>query len=215
MADLNVQPRKKGSILPWLLLALGIIALIFLLARSCNKDKVPATPVVADSTTTTTTSTSTNNAAAAAASGDWNNVDFNAPAVHYEEISDRNVEVRGNDQYAIYGLGENILFDKGNATIRPDAEKNLRTIASSIGKRYNGGAVRVYGHTDSQGSSGANQDLSAQRAEAVRTWLEKNGSIAAGNLSVHPQGESNPTATNATAEGRQENRRVEIVARRP
>jgi outer membrane protein OmpA-like peptidoglycan-associated protein len=203
MAELNVQPKKSTNILPWILLLLGLAALIWFLTR--NKDDKE----VADNTTTTTTqnSTSTNNATA-----DWNSIDFNAPAVNYEEITDRNINVRGNESYGIYGVGENILFDEGKATIRSDAEANLKQIVSSIDKRYNGGNVRVYGFTDAQGSAGANKELAQQRADAVKAWLQSNG-VDAARISVNAIGESQPVATNSTEEGRQQNRRVEIVAR--
>jgi hypothetical protein len=61
-------------------------------------------------------------------------------------------------------------------------------------------------------SAGSNKELAEQRAEAVRAWLAKNGNMSEGNISVHPVGESQPTASNATEQGRQKNRRVEIVA---
>jgi outer membrane protein OmpA-like peptidoglycan-associated protein len=217
MADLHVQPKKKGSILPWILLVLVVLGLIILLSRGCNKDKDTTTPVPVTDSTTTTTTTTTNNIAdssAPTANAGWNDVDFNAPTVKYEEISNKDIEVRGNDRYAIYGLGENILFDEGKSTLRPEATKNLQQIAASIQKRYGSGPVGIYGYTDATGGSGTNQQLSAQRTEAVRSWLAQNGSISADRLSLHPQGESNPAASNSTEAGRQQNRRVEIVARR-
>ncbi|HVF80510.1 MAG TPA: OmpA family protein [Flavisolibacter sp.] len=204
MAELNVQPKKSTSILPWILLLLGIAALIWFLTR--NKDE--NTTVATTATTSDTVQSTSNNTASA----DWNSVDFNAPAVNYEEITDRNINVRGNNSYGIYGVGENILFDEGKATIRPDAETNLKQIVGSIGKRYNGGEVRVYGFTDAQGSAGFNKDLAQQRADAVKSWLSSNG-FDAGRISVNAIGEGQPVASNSSEEGRQQNRRVEIVAR--
>ncbi len=55
--------------------------------------------------------------------------------------------------------------------------------------------------------------MAEKRAEAVKDWLVKNGSIGSERLSLHPVGEAAPAATNATAEGRRLNRRVEIVAK--
>jgi outer membrane protein OmpA-like peptidoglycan-associated protein len=204
MADLNVQPKKQTSILPWILLLLGVAALIWFLTR--DKDGAVATDTITD-TTTTNISTSNNTAVA-----DWDGVDFNAPAVNYEEITDRNINVRGNDSYGIYGMDETILFGVDKATIRPEAEANLKEIAASIGKRYNAGDIRVYGFTDAQGSAGYNKDLAQQRADAVKAWLQSNG-IDAGRISVNAIGEAQPVATNNTEAGRKENRRVEIVAR--
>ena len=207
MADLNVQPKQKKSILPWLLLALGIIALLFFLMRGCNNDKSKDATV--DSTVAATTPAADTGTKSLA----WGNVDFNAPAVSYEEITDKNINVRGNSDFGIYDLGENILFDEGKNTIRTDAEQNLKQIANSIGKRYKGASVRVFGYTDSIGSAGYNKELAEQRALAVQNWLVKNGSISQDKISLEPVGEAHPVATNATEAGRQQNRRVEIVAK--
>ena len=205
MANLDVQPKKK-SILPWLLLGLGVLALIFALLRGHNK---------------TTTTVVTNDSAAAAtapansvsATGSWDSVNFNAPAAAYPEITNHDIEVRGNGQYAIYSLGEDVLFASDKATIQPSAEDNLKQVAASIQQRYGSADIRIYGHTDSKGTPGYNMQLAQQRAEAVRSWLVGTGKITDSRITLHPVGENQPVASNATAEGRKQNRRVEIVAR--
>lgn len=149
----------------------------------------------------------------ASGDADWNNVDMNLPTVDWPEFEDSDVEVRGNNRYSVYSVGEDVLFDTDKAEIRKGAEENLRKISSSIAQRHKDGQVRVYGYTDAQGSAGYNKDLAEKRAEAVRNWLQKNGNIAASRISVHPVGEAKPTASNETAKGRQQNRRVEIVVR--
>lgn len=214
MADLNVQPKQKKSWLPWLLLALGLIALIFFLMRGCNNDKGTQGTTDSTSASTSTSSSTGTTADATGASGQaWGDVDFNAPAAAYDEITDKNVDVRGNNNYGIYGLGENVLFDEGKSTLRSNAEQNLKQIIASIDKRYNGSAIRVFGYTDAAGSAGYNKELAEQRAEAVRNWLVKNGNISEDRISVHPVGEARPVASNSTEQGRQQNRRVEIVAK--
>lgn len=210
MAEIHVEPKKKrsGSFLPWLLLALGVIALaVFLLRNNDRTDDAAYARTDNDSVTYT-------NTASNAAAGSWNAIDWNAPEARYDEIRDNNISVRGNENYAIYGVNEDVLFDKDAATIKSGAEANLQQIAASINQRYNAGEVRVFGYTDSTGSADHNQQLSAQRAEAVRTWLTQQGNVDAGRVSVHPQGETDPRSTNATEAGRQQNRRVEIVARK-
>ena len=207
MAELNVQPKKKTSILPWVLLLLGIIALILYFTKC--RHNTATDDVVKDTTSNTVATTSPTNSSHGA---DWNDIDFNAPSVSYEEITDKNINVRGNNQYGIYGLGENILFDEGKATIRPDAEANLKQIAGSISKRYKNGVIRVYGYTDSKGDADANKQLAQQRADAVKTWLASNGNEA-DHVSANAIGEDKPVASNQTEAGRQQNRRVEIVAR--
>jgi outer membrane protein OmpA-like peptidoglycan-associated protein len=188
------------------ILAIAAIALIFLLARGCNdNDDTNVIGTTTDSADNAVTNNSSRN-------GAWD-VDFNAPVAKYEEITDKNINVRGNNNYGIYSVGENILFDSDQKNIRSGAEKNLKQIAESISKRYNGGEVRIYGHTDAEGSAGYNKELAEQRAEAVRAWLVKNGNVSEDRISLEPVGESKPVASNATESGRQQNRRVEIVAR--
>ena len=213
MADLDVQPKKKSNIWPWILLGAGLLLLIFLLSRGCDADD---DEVDNDATTTTTTTDTSNTGVATTTTTTttWDNVDFNAPATSYEEITNKDIEVRGNENYAIYSLGESILFDEGKATLRADATQNLKQISESISKRYGSGEVRVYGHTDATGSAEANKELAQQRTEAVRNWMVQNGNVGDNRISLHPIGEGEPAASNATEGGRQQNRRVDIVARR-
>ena len=211
MADLHVQPKKQSSWLPWLIGALVLIALLVFLLRSCNKtDAVGSTTNDSSATggavaTTTPSTTKT---------PDWADLDRNAPNANYDEITNKDISVKGNDNYGIYSLGENILFETGKSTIRTDAAQNLQQLAASIKKRFAGGDLRVYGYTDSVGTAGSNKELAQQRAEAVKSWLATNAGIDSGNISINAVGESAPVANNATASGRQENRRVEVVARK-
>ncbi|MFT2011255.1 OmpA family protein [Pontibacter sp. 13R65] len=206
MADLDVQPKKGRPGWLWIVLALIGIALLFFLLRGCNdNDNVNTTDPAntTDTTAATTTSTRTR---------DWNAIDFNAPTATYSEVSDKDIEVRGNEEYAIYSLDEALLFDTGKSEIKSSAEAKLKQISASVSQRYKDGEVRVYGHTDTQGSADTNQELAEKRAESVKNWLTNNTDLSDDNISVHPVGESQPVASNETAAGRQQNRRVEIVA---
>ncbi len=215
MADIDVQPKRKNSSwLTWLIAALILLGLLFFLLRGCNK-----TTTVANTTDSTTTIKDTGGAVATttpagSTTPDWADVDRNAPTAAYGEITDKGITVRGNDNYGIYSLGENILFETDKSTLRKDAEQNLKQVVASINKRFNGGNLRVYGYTDSTGTKGYNKELAQQRAEAVRTWLATNGGIDSTKISINAIGDAAPVATNATAQGRQQNRRVEIVARK-
>jgi outer membrane protein OmpA-like peptidoglycan-associated protein len=214
MKELDVQPKKRSSLLTWILAALALIALLFFVTRRGNKNENTA----AASTDTTAMSNTNSNANTDSSANmntadGWGSIDFNAPAANYEEITDKNIGVRGGSNYAIYSLGENILFDEGKSTISSKASKNLQQIAASIEKRYKGGEIRVYGHTDSIGSSQSNKQLAEERAKAVEDWLVKNANVSANRISIHPIGESQPLASNASKNGREQNRSVEIVAR--
>jgi outer membrane protein OmpA-like peptidoglycan-associated protein len=145
----------------------------------------------------------------------WASVDWNSPVVQYEEVKSKDVDVRGTDRYTIYGLGENVLFESGKADIKKSAAANLSQVAASINQRYAGGKVKVYGYTDDKGSDEANKALSRQRAEAVMSWLTTDGGISAERIVMYAEGEERPVASNDNAAGRQQNRRVEVVAMKP
>lgn len=142
---------------------------------------------------------------------DWAKVDLNVPDVTYPEITGKNITLRGNDRYTVYSLGDNVLFGSNKADINPAAEADLKQVAASIQQRYNGGWVRLYGFTDAVAGDDKNKGLSAARADSVKSWMVRNG-FDANRISVNAMGENNPVASNETAAGRQQNRRVEIVA---
>lgn len=205
MAELDVQPKKNNPWWLWLLLLLVALALLFFFLRGCNNKNANQTGV---------DSTAANSAdkTQAVAATTTNSIDFNSPKASYEEITDTSISVRGNNNYTIYGLGEDILFDKGKSTLKSSAEAELKMISASLNKRFKGANLSVYGHTDSTGTAAQNKQLGAARAETVRMWLVKNENMPDSSISVHSFGESNPVASNATAKGRQENRSVAIVA---
>lgn len=202
MAQLEVEPKKNNNWWMWLLAALVALALIFLLMRGCN-DKKTVVSGAADTTA----------AVVDDATDDWD-IDRNAPAAAYDEITDEGIDVRGNENYAIYSVDETILFDSDQAAVKEDAADKLKMIAASAEKRFSGGQVRIYGYTDSEGSAGYNKELAAKRTEAVQNWLVQNGSITAERISLNPVGEAAPVASNATEAGKAQNRRVEIAIRK-
>lgn len=101
-----------------------------------------------------------------------------------------------------------VLFDLNKATIRPESKEALEAI-HEIMHEYDNTVFHIEGHTDSTGSDQYNLQLSKERAASVREWLVSNG-IPANRLTSEGYGETRPIASNNTAQGRQENRRVEI-----
>lgn len=102
-----------------------------------------------------------------------------------------------------------VEFDFDKSTLRPESQQTLNE-ASEVLKQYPDIRVETAGHTDSIGSDQYNQGLSERRAQAVYDYLVANG-IDSSRLSVRGYGESSPIADNATREGRQRNRRTELV----
>ena len=102
-----------------------------------------------------------------------------------------------------------ILFDVNQATLRAGAEANVRRIAAIL-NQYPDYGISVEGHTDSTGPAAYNQQLSERRAQAVRASLIAGG-VDAARISAVGYGQTQPIATNETAAGRQQNRRVEVI----
>jgi outer membrane protein OmpA-like peptidoglycan-associated protein len=102
-----------------------------------------------------------------------------------------------------------VLFDSGKFTLRPLAREKLAKI-SGIVLAYPSLNLAIEGNTDSVGTDDFNQQLSQQRAQGVRDYLTQEG-VPAASTTATGYGKTRPVASNDTPEGRQENRRVELV----
>lgn len=108
-------------------------------------------------------------------------------------------------------LSGGVLFESGKAELLPGAQDQLSRVAAFI--KNSPRPVVIEGYTDSRGSSSTNQALSERRARAVSDYLTSQG-VPADRIRAVGKGESSPIASNATASGRSQNRRVEIVLER-
>jgi outer membrane protein OmpA-like peptidoglycan-associated protein len=114
-------------------------------------------------------------------------------------------------------LAADVLFDFDKATIKPEAATALHNVAEIIKDKGKGRSVRIDGHTDGKGGDDYNRKLSERRADSVRQWLVQKEGLAQVKMTTQGFGASKPVAPNANKdgsdnpEGRQKNRRVEIV----
>jgi len=118
------------------------------------------------------------------------------------------LETRETARGLIVNLSD-VLFDFNKATLRPGAREKLAKVAGIV-LAHPGLKTQAEGHADAIGGDQYNQRLSERRAESVRAFLLQQG-ITAETVTAAGFGESRPVATNGTAEGRQQNRRVELV----
>jgi outer membrane protein OmpA-like peptidoglycan-associated protein len=126
--------------------------------------------------------------------------------VSLSEILETRREARG----LIVNLSD-VLFDFNQASLRPGAREKLSKLAGILVAYPGSYRIEIEGHTDAVGSQDYNQKLSEDRAETVHAYLVKEGIAADRILAVRGFGKIRPVATNDTPEGRQMNRRVEIV----
>ena len=184
--------EKKTNWLAWLLLAAGVLALLVGLSRCNRNDATQAT------TTTTTNSTEVvaetpNAPKAAALAGTSALGDFLA----------------GNQPAPQTFTFEKLNFDTAKSDIRPSDQADVDQVAATL-KQYPNTHVRVAGYADTRGNEGANAALGKARADSVKAALVAKG-IGGGRIETTTGGASDPVDTNATASGRAENRRTELV----
>jgi len=106
-------------------------------------------------------------------------------------------------------MNSEVSFAFDSAVIKPAFRSTLDKV-SDILKRYSRSRINIVGYTDSVGSAVYNQGLSRRRAESVASYIEGRG-VQLSRVSTEGRGESDPRASNATAAGRQLNRRVELL----
>jgi len=118
------------------------------------------------------------------------------------------LELRETDRGVVVTLGD-VLFESGETSLQPEARKQLGDVVKLVEGEPDK-QIRIEGHTDSTGSSSANMRISRLRAEAVRDALIERG-ISAERIQAVGMGEDFPIASNETAEGRRQNRRVDVI----
>ncbi len=125
------------------------------------------------------------------------------------ELTGTGVQVKEMDGRIYLIMPGNITFDTNEAVIRTAFTPVLDSVAKVI-KEYDKTMVQVYGYTDNTGSTATNNALSLRRANAVSNYLRLRG-VNGSRIITDGLGSSNPIASNATAAGREQNRRVEIA----
>ena len=124
-------------------------------------------------------------------------------------LGNDNVTINNTGDRLIVTLPQDILFATGSSAVRPDLQRDLAAVAGNL-QAYPDSTVQIIGHTDSDGEASFNQQLSESRANAVASVLLNNG-ISSRRIQSYGRGESQPIASNLNAQGKAQNRRVEIV----
>jgi outer membrane protein OmpA-like peptidoglycan-associated protein len=114
-------------------------------------------------------------------------------------------QINQSGRVSVYGIN----FDTGKSTIRPDSESTLNELLKLL-QTNPSWAMVVAGHTDNIGAQAMNLTLSRQRAQSVISWLSGHG-VDGARLVPAGFGDSRPVAENKDEEGRQKNRRVDLV----
>lgn len=126
-----------------------------------------------------------------------------------QELLNTGVQVQEANGQIYLIMPGNITFDSNDANIKPAFQPVLNSIAKVINE-YSKTMVQVNGYTDSTGSAATNNSLSLMRANSISNYLRLRG-VNGNRIVSNGYGSSSPIASNATAAGREQNRRVEIV----
>lgn len=125
------------------------------------------------------------------------------------DLGNDNVSIVNTGDRLIVTMPQDILFASDSASLRSDLHGDLAAVGANL-LDYPSSTVQVVGHTDNTGSAAHNQDLSTRRAQAVSSVLLDSG-VPASRINAFGRGEDQPVASNLTADGKAQNRRVEII----
>lgn len=191
-SHIHIEKNKKFNWLPWLLLALGILALLFALSR-CNREETATVAPAPVAATDEVIATTPNAGSADALIG----------------TSDLGTYLAGTEPLPRTFTFEKLNFDTAKSDIRPADAAEVNEVAATL-KQYPNAKIRIAGYADARGADAANMALGKARADSVKSALVAQG-IDAGRIETVSGGENDPVDTNATAGGRFENRRTELV----
>ena len=126
---------------------------------------------------------------------------------------DQIARVKEESRGTVITLDGSVLFVSGKSELLPIAQKKLDDVAKALNDIDEQQKIVIEGHTDSNGNDDSNMRLSQQRADSVKNYLVSRG-VKADRVTSVGKGESTPVASNDTAEGRANNRRVEIIVQK-
>jgi outer membrane protein OmpA-like peptidoglycan-associated protein len=131
----------------------------------------------------------------------------------------QDIEIKETPTEVRVDMAADVLFDFDKADLLPKADETLQKAADFIREKVKGGAVRIEGHTDAKGNDAYNQKLSERRAASVKSWFVAHG-LSNVKFSTEGFGAKKAVAPNTKPDGsddpdgRQKNRRVELVIRK-
>ncbi len=198
------EDKKKSGLgwLPWLLLALGVLALLLALSR-CHRDDRAVTNQTVTTTNETTTDASSN------VVGATDTVSPSTAAGTAAGVSGLGTYLQGTGAAPQTFTFEKLNFDTAKSEVRAADKAEVSQVAAVL-KKYPNAHVRVVGYADARGSGAANEKLGQARADAVKAGIVAGG-IDAARVETASGGETQPVDSNSTAGGQAENRRTELV----
>src|SRR5699024_2054090 len=132
----------------------------------------------------------------------------------FPDVDLPNVKIEGDEEEITMQVPDGLLFDFDQHELRSEAKETLDEVAKAL-EQYDGSDVQINGHTDNQSDEEYNMNLSEKRATSVEDYLYNEGALDNVNAKTKGYGDTKPIASNDDEEGRQKNRRVEVVIDTP
>jgi outer membrane protein OmpA-like peptidoglycan-associated protein len=197
-SHIHIEKKKGSNWLPWLLLALGLLALLLALSRCDRDDEARVASAATDGGAAVqaapkVVATTANAGASSALVG----------------TSGLGTFLAGTEPTPRTFTFEKLNFDSAKSEVRAADADEVNQVASTLAQ-YPTARIRIAGFADARGAEPANVALGKARAESVKAALVAKG-VDAARIETVTGGESDPVDTNATAGGRFENRRTELV----
>ena len=200
-SHIHIEKKKSFNWVPWLLLALGLLALLFGLSR-CGRDEPVAAPVT-DATTAAATPTPAEQTGVVATTPNA------GEAAALAGTAGLGGYLAGAEPAPRSFVFEKLNFDTGSSDVRAVDAAEVNEVAVTL-KQHSSARIRIAGYADARGADAANMALGKARADSIKAALVAQG-IPAERIETVSGGETDPVETNGTATGRFENRRTELV----
>lgn len=200
----NANEPGRSKLLPWVVLAITALGLFYFVKKGCagSTEENVAAPIAADTT------------AAEPEKAADQRLTFNLPdgttlrAFPNSFTASLASFLKGSTSGAQCFTFDKVNFEDNSFKLAKGAEKQLGELAVLL-KAYPDIKVQIEGHTDNEGDEGKNKNLSRERAKVIKTWLTDQG-LASGRIDIKGWGEEKPVASNDSASGRAQNRRLEV-----
>jgi outer membrane protein OmpA-like peptidoglycan-associated protein len=199
-SHVHIEDNKKTNWLPWVLLALGLLALLFALSQCGDREQAVVAPVE------TPTATPAAGTGTGGVVGQTSDAAASAPLAGTSALGGF---LAGSEAAPRSFTFEKVNFDTAKSEVRAADAEELKTVAGVL-TQYPTARVRIAGYADARGSTPENVALGKARAEAVKAALVAQN-VPADRIETVSGGESDPVDDNATASGQAENRRTELV----
>ena len=181
MAELNAQPKKNNYWWLWLTAIIVISGAVFYYLKHDQKNKPEVTTKITSSITNESDDPLGSVSVGSGPVNSWDGIDFNSPQASYPEITDKNIIVKSNDQFVIYSINSQNVFEANKDDLSDEGKQSLNQIGASINQRFQSNDVKIYDKTDSVKPA----HFAEERAESIANYLIHNSKLDQSHITFY------------------------------